>query len=81
MLFKVAIGLRRKRLGEIIPNNRGGGEEIVALYSDEKRRVDMSAFNAFHILHEFSLIANYRFARYMCGVGGPGICTLPKIGR
>ena len=64
MLFKVAIGLRRKRLGEI-PNTLGGGEEMVALYSDGKSRVDVNAFNAFHIVHEFSLIANYRFARYM----------------
>jgi len=70
VLFKIAIALRRKRLGQA---SNGYG---APLYSDDRSRSDANAFQSFHIVHELSLIANYHFARYMC------IKTkLPKIGR
>jgi hypothetical protein len=71
VLFKIAIALRRKRLGQASSGNGA------PLYSDDRSRSDKDAFQSFHIVHELSLIANYHFARYMC-IGGS---TLPKIGR
>jgi len=75
VLFKIAIALRRKRLGQASSGN--GAADGAPLYSDDRSRSDANEFQSFHIVHEFSLIANYHFARYMC-IGGS---KLPKIGR